>query len=264
MNQISKKEKRIYPFLFLLMLFTLWEIAGRFFKLPDYILPLPSAIGRALISNREILFYHSKYSLLAALSGLTLGILLSLFFSYLMHRLAIFKDLLYPLLVISQTIPIIALAPVIMIWFGLGLWPKILTVALISFFPLTVSIIQGLEEVASKDEDLLRVMGASNWQIYRHVRIPFTLPYFFAGLKISVTYSIMAAVIGEWLGGNKGLGVFMIRSMQTFKVSNLFAGIFLVVIISLILFKITEYLAKIFMPWEKIRGGYKHVKSEKE
>lgn len=251
----SIKKQNIYPALFIGLLFLIWEFAAKFLKIADYILPLPSGIAKAFYANKELLFYHSKYTLLAALSGLLLGIILALLISYAMNSWSLLKNLLYPLLVISQTIPIIALAPVIMIWFGLGLWPKIFTVALVSFFPLTISVNQGLEEAPQKEIDLLKVMGASKWQIIRHIKIPFALSYFFSGLKISVTYSIMGAVIGEWLGGNKGLGVFMIRSMQTFKTSNLFAAVFLVVFISLIMFKITEYLSLAFMPWEKIKGG---------
>ncbi len=258
----KKRQSILYPAFFIALLFFFWELSVRSFNLPEYILPLPSGIAKAFLLNIDLLFYHSRYTLLAALSGLFLGIILALLIAYAMNKWSFLKKLLYPLLVISQTIPIIALAPVIMIWFGLGLWPKILTVTLVSFFPLTVSVSQGLEEAPQKEMDLLKVMGASHWQIIRHIKIPFALPYFFSGLKISVTYSIMGAVIGEWLGGNKGLGVYMIRSMQTFKTSNLFAAIFLVVFISLILFKITEYLSLAFMPWEKIKGGISSDENE--
>lgn len=169
-----------------------------------------------------------------------------------MHRIKIIKNILYPLLVASQTIPIIALAPVIMIWFGLGLLPKVLIVALVCFFPLVINITEGLANVDQDLIELMQVMGAGAWATFKNIQLPFILPYFFSGLKISATYSVMGAVIGEWLGGNSGLGVYMLRTMHTFSTSNLFAAILVVVVLSFGFFKLVELMERIFMPWKKV------------
>lgn len=235
----------------IVILLIVWEAAGRFSNVPEYILPMPSSITRALINNYDLLIIHGKYTLMAALLGLFTAILFSALISFAMNKWAGIKKAFYPLMVISQTIPIIALAPVIMIWFGLGFFPKILTVALVCFFPLTVNITEGLGETPREEKELMEVMGAGPLEIFKHLQLPSTLPYFFTGLKISATYSVMGAVIGEWLGGNKGIGVYMIRSMHTYNVSNLFAGIIVVILLSIMLFKFVELISRIFMPWDR-------------
>lgn len=251
MKEIMNIKKNIPSFIFLSIFLLLWEIIGKIRDMPEYILPLPSSIAGALCKNFNLLLVHSKYTIMAALSGLLVAIILAIIISFFMDRYQIVKRTIYPLLVISQTIPIIALAPLMMIWFGLGIIPKIFTVTLVCFFPLTINITEGLGESSKEEIELLEVMGASPWEIFKNVQVPSTLPNFFSGLKISATYSVMGAVIGEWLGGNKGLGVYMIRSMHTYNVSNLFAGIITIVFLSIILFKVTELLSWLSMPWNR-------------
>lgn len=251
MRRLENINKNIPSLIFISFLVVLWEMIGKARPIPEYILPLPSSIGQALYKNFALLISHSKYTIIAALTGLFIAAILAIFISFFMNKYEMLKRIIYPLLVISQTIPIIALAPLMMIWFGLGILPKIFTVSLVCFFPLTINITEGLEETSVEEIELLEVMGASQWEIFKNVQVPSTLPSFFSGLKISATYSIMGAVIGEWLGGNKGLGVYMIRSMQTYKTSNLFAGIITVIILSIIFFKITELLSWLVMPWNR-------------
>ena len=251
MKRWASIKNRIPSAAFILLLLLLWEAAGRRSGLPEYILPLPSSIAGSLSENLFLLLDHSGFTVIAALLGLFSAIVFSVFISYLMNKFELIKNILYPLLVISQTIPIIALAPIMMIWFGLGLMPKILTVALVCFFPLSINITEGLRTVDQEEIELLQVMGADSFQIFRNIQLPFVLPYFFSGLRISATYSVMGAVIGEWLGGNKGLGVFMIRSMHTYSISNLFAAIVVVIILSIIFFKTVEFISWLVMPWNR-------------
>lgn len=253
MKILPKISKKIPSLLFIGVLLVLWEIIGKFKNIPEYILPSPLSIGKALYKNFYLLLSHSKYTIIAAFSGLVIAVILSILISFIMNKNEMVKKIIYPLLVISQTIPIIALAPLVMIWFGLGLMPKIFTVTLVCFFPLTINITEGLSETSAEELELLEVMGASSWEILKNIQIPSTLANFFSGLKISATYSIMGAVIGEWLGGNKGLGVYMIRSMHTYNVSNLFAGIITIVMLSIIFFKCTELMSWLMMPWDRKR-----------
>ena len=236
---------------FMGLLVLLWEIGGKAMEVPSYIIPLPSQIGRSLLENQELLFYHAQATMTAALWGILAASLLGVGVAVLMDRLPLAKRTLYPLLVVSQTIPIIALAPILMIWFGLGLAPKILTVTLVCFFPMAVTVTESLAQVEEEAEALFIVMGAGLWQTLRHLHFPAVLPGFFAGLKIAATYSVMGAVIGEWLGGNRGLGVFIIRSMHTYNVSQVFAAILVVVALSLLLFGLTSLLARVTMPWQE-------------
>lgn len=246
--------KKWLAVLFLVFLLVIWEMLARFYEVPVYILPMPSVIAEALFASRNLLLFHTQATMTAALSGLALAVVLAVVIAYLMNSVKVVKDMLYPLLVISQTIPIIAIAPVMIIWFGFGYLPKILTVVLVCFFPMTVNITEGLRNVDRENTELLQTLGAGSLQIFRHNQLPSVLPFFFSGLRISVTYSVMASVIGEWLGGNKGLGVFMIRSMHTYNTAALFAAIVVVVMISMLLFIVTNSIARQVMPWEKVEG----------
>ncbi|MBM3714000.1 MAG: ABC transporter permease [Actinobacteria bacterium] len=198
---------------------------------------------------------HILITLYETLVGFTISIFLSVAISIIMDALISVRRTLYPLLVISQTIPIIILAPLFIIWFGYGYLPKIIIVILICFFPITISLLQGLVTVDKDFIDLMRSMGAGKYQIYRLVKIPSAMPNFFAGLKIAATYSIMGATIGEWVGGKHGLGVYMIRAKQSFATDKVFASIIIITALSILFLKIIEFVEKKFMPWLKISEG---------
>ena len=170
-----------------------------------------------------------------------------------MDSVSAFKKTVYPIIVISQTIPIIILAPLFVIWFGYGYMPKIIIVILICFFPVTISLLQGLNTVDRELIDMLRSMGATRLQLYRFVKIPSSMPGFFSGLKIAATYSIMGATIGEWVGGKNGLGVYMIRAKQSFATDKVFAAILVIVILSILILRIIELLEKKYIPWIKLQ-----------
>ena len=239
--------------LFLFFLIVAWEALSRGLEVPEYIMPAPTNIVRALMSNFSLLLLHTKTTFLTAVIGLALAIIVALVLAVLMDKVDILKKMIYPLLIISQTIPIIALAPIMIIWFGLGVLPKILVVALVCFFPVAISLINGLENVDRELIELMQIMGAKPSMIFSTVQFPAVLPYFFAGLKIAATYSVMGAVIGEWLGASSGLGVYMLRTMHSYSTSSNFAAILIVVLLSMFIFKVTELLAWLSMPWNRIK-----------
>lgn len=248
---LSTVKKGLPSLTFLISLVILWEGVCRIANIPETRVPPPSAVVSSLHANGPLLFMHARATLVAVVIGLTLAIVLALALAIGMNRWSWLKQSIYPMLVISQTIPIIALAPLFLIWFGWGITPKIVVVSLVCFFPVAVNMVEGLEQVDREQINLLKVMQASPAMIFRSAQLPAVLPYFFSGLKIAVTYSVMGAVIGEWLGARAGLGVFMIRSMHSFKISSVFASILVVVIISLLLFKLTELAAWTAMPWNR-------------
>ena len=242
--------------IFFIVLLLIWEAISRFGVFPPFILPSPSSIIVSLVTNFTSMQYDILITLYEAAVGFIIAIILSVVIAIAMDSIIGFKKTIYPVLIISQTIPIIIIAPLFIIWFGYGYAPKIIIVTLICFFPITISLLQGLTAVDKELVDLLRSMGSNKFQIYKFVKIPSAMPSFFSGLKIAATYSIMGATIGEWVGGKNGLGVYMIRAKQAFETDRVFAAIIIIVILSILLLKLIEFAEKKNMPWLKISNEY--------
>lgn len=249
-------KNKFYPIIFFIALLLAWETVSRFEVFPPFILPSPSSILVSLITGFTSMQYDILITLYEALTGFIIAIILSVVIAITMDSIIGFKKTLYPVLIISQTVPIIIIAPLFIIWFGYGYTPKIVIVTLICFFPITISLLQGLAAVDKELIDLLRSMGSNKLQIYKFVKIPSAMPGFFSGLKIAATYSIMGATIGEWVGGKSGLGVYMIRAKQAFETDRVFAAIIIITILSILLLKIIEFAEKKNMPWLIISDEY--------
>lgn len=245
-------RKRLYPLIFFLSLIAIWEGLSTIAVVPQYILPSPSNIVVSLVTEFGDLVPHILITLYETAIGFLIAVTLSVTIAIIMDSVKSIKKTLYPILIISQTIPIIILAPLFVIWFGYGYLPKIVIVILICFFPITISLLQGLATVDKELVDLLRSMGASKKQIYMSVKMPSALPDFFSGLKIAATYSIMGATIGEWVGGRQGLGVYMIRAKQSFATDKVFAAIIVITILSILLLRLVSLIEKRTMPWLRI------------
>jgi len=235
--------------LVIVLLLAVWEIAVRVTGLPVWFLPPPSLVFIALAQMWPQLLTQSLYTVAEALSGLLAAVLVALVLASLMALSPRVRRGVYPLLVFSQTVPIITIAPLIAIWFGFGIMPKMVVVTLVCFFPVAVSVIEGMQAADAEMLKLLRVMGASRWQMIRLVQIPAALPSFFAGLKIAGTYAVMGAVIGEWLGAEKGLGLFMTTASRAYRADVVFAAIVVISLISLTLFALIELLSRLSIPW---------------
>lgn len=237
------------PLLCLGLFLGVWQAAVWLSGWPSWLLPAPGQVLVALGEMLPVLWQHSQYTMLAAATGLLAAVVFALGLAVLMDVSPWLRQGLYPLLVLSQTIPIIAVAPLFMIWFGYGLLPKVVVVALVCFFPVAVSMVEGMAAADPDMVNLLRVMGAGRWQIIKLVRFPAALPSFFAGLKIAGTYAVMGAVIGEWLGATSGLGVFMTRASHAYQLDRVFAAIVIISLVSLLLFGLINLLARWSMPW---------------
>ncbi|WP_051291443.1 ABC transporter permease [Fictibacillus gelatini] len=248
-------KKIVFPAWLLLLLLVLWEAAVRIFQIEKWILPGPLSIVKALIQSKDLLIDHSIQTIYETLIGLGAAIIIGVIIAVVIESSEMIRLAVYPLLVISQTVPIIAVAPLFLMWFGYGLLPKVIVVALVCFFPIAVNLADGFRLVDRDKIRLLKSMGANRLQIFRMVQFPESMPHFFSGLRIAGTYSIMGAVIGEWLGASKGLGIFLTRSSQSFLTERVFAIILVIVILSLIIFGWIEMIARILMPWH-----YKHKK----
>lgn len=224
--------------------FIIWEVGARWYATP-YILPAPSAVLQRLVELADILFLvHLPATLLVIGTGLGISIVCGVGIAVLMSRSRMVEKSVFPLLITSQTIPIIALAPIFVLWFGYSMWSKVAVTVLITFFPITVGAFDGLRTASRDMQDLLRTMGAGSWQIFRKVQVPMALPSFYSGLKVAVTLSVIGAAIGEWLGADAGLGYFSRRMMTQMDAAGVFAPIVLLSLVGIGLFlavKAVEY-----------------------
>lgn len=241
----------LYPTGTIIVIIILWEILARAFQVPSYILPKPSQVVVAFYNDFDRIMSQAAVTLYEAVIGMAFSILLALFVAILMDNFTIVKKTLYPIMVMSQTIPVMAIAPLLIIWFGFGALPKILLIIIMCFFPIAVSLIDGFSQVDKDCLDMFKVLKASRLQIYRHLKFPNALPYFLSGLKISVTWMVMSAVIAEWLGGDQGIGVYMLRSKQAFALDKVFASVVLVVLLSLILIGLLDLFTKSTVHWNR-------------
>jgi len=242
---LRRKYRSTAKWIFLVATLVVWE----FSNVPQYLLPKPSSIVSQMISQWRILLVHSLYTIAESLSGLAIGLVIGVGLAVLMDTFQFIREILYPVLIVSQAIPIVAVAPLVVIWFGLGIGTKVGVVAFVTLFPVALNTLEGFRTIDPDALDLFRVMKATRTQIYRYLIIPHTLPYVFSGLKISATYAVVSAVIGEWLGAEKGLGIYMIRAMNTFRADRLFVSIVIVVILSVAVFKMVDLLSRRFTPW---------------
>jgi putative hydroxymethylpyrimidine transport system permease protein len=234
--------------LFLLATFfllSIWEWIVRKGFIPPFILPSPSSIWRSLVENRQILIgVHLPATLNEVLIGLALSLIGGVLLGVGMHFSRTLEKVLYPFLVISQTVPLIAISPIFIMWFGYSIWSKIAVTILTAFFPIVVSTYDGLKMGAAEYRELLLTMGANDWEIFKKIQVPMALPTFLSGLKMSVVYCVVGATIGEWLGASEGLGYFSRRMSGNLQADAVFASIFLLSLLGIVLFLIISLIEK--------------------
>ena len=250
------KRQSWLPFIPIAAVLLLWQVLSVSGIIPPYMLPGPLRVTAAFAADFPLLMRHLLYTLLEAFTGLTLAVTAAFVLAVFMDANNLIKQSVTPILLLTQTMPVIAVAPLLILWMGYGIAPKITLVFLTCFFPVTIAL---LGAFASADNDALRLlqsMGAKKWQLYRYIKIPQGLPAFFSGLKIAGSYSIIGAVIAEWLGGDAGLGVYMIRVRRSYSFDKMFAVIILVSALSLLLIKLVSLIEKAAMPYR--RGIYEN------
>ncbi|WP_379153042.1 ABC transporter permease [Paenibacillus sp. sgz5001063] len=237
------------PFAVLVLVtLTGWESAARLKLIPAFILPAPTAIWAALVEQRLLLFgQHLPATLEEVLLGFVLSATCGMLLGTGMHMFTPLEKALYPLLVISQTVPLIALSPIFIMWFGYTMWSKVAVVFLTAFFPVVIGTFDGLRKSGAVYKELLLTLGATRWQILRKIQIPPALPSLFSGLKLSMVYCVIGATIGEWLGGSRGLGYFSRRMAGNLQSAEMFAAVFLLSALGIVLFLFIVLLEKIIV-----------------
>jgi len=232
-------------------LLLLWQLLSMSGLIPGYMLPGPARVTAAFVADFSLLMSHLGRTLLEAMAGLSLAIAASFVLALIMDSNRFIKQSVTPLLLLTQTMPVIAIAPLLILWMGYGAAPKIALVFLTCFFPMTIGLLGAFTQADTDAIRLLQSMGASWRQVYQYIKLPQAMPAFFSGLKISSSYSIIGAVIAEWLGGDAGLGVYMIRVRRSYSFDKMFAVILLTSVLSLALIKLVSIIERAAMPWRK-------------
>ena len=241
---------KIAPFIIIVAILILWQIMSVIGIIPKFMLPSPLAVVKAFIKDFLLLMLHTKVTLIEAFLGLGIGIILGFVMAVIMDKYDFAYKSIYPVLVITQTVPTVAIAPLLVLWLGYGILPKITLIVITSFFPITVGLLDGFKATDKDALNLMKTMGATPFQNFVLLKIPSSMGYFFASLRISVSYSIIGAVVAEWLGGFEGLGVYMTRVRKSYSFDKMFAVIFFISIISLLLMYLVKKIQILSMPWE--------------
>jgi ABC-type nitrate/sulfonate/bicarbonate transport system permease component len=226
-----------------------WELYARASGVSQFVLPAPSQVLAALWDFRDEAVRHAVPTIVETAVGFAVSIAAATVTAVVLDRVAWVRAGVEPLLVGSQTIPVVAIAPLVVVWFGFGLMPKILVVVLVTFFPITIALLDGFASTPTDAAELLRSFGASAGQTFRALRWPSTLPAFFTGLRISATYAVVAAVIAEYVGATEGLGIWMQLSQRSFRTDLVFAAILLTAVLSVALYATVAAIERAVIPW---------------
>lgn len=251
MKKYQSITNKLAPVLALAFAAGLWYLCSDREWIPAYMLPSPVEVAKAFVTNMPVMLGQAVYTLQEAFYGLGIGVVLAFGAASLMDAFPFLYKAVYPLLIITQTVPTIAVAPLLVLWMGFGMAPKITLVTITTFFPITVGLLGGFSSADPDAIRLMRSMGAGKRKIFRYVKLPSAAGSFFSGLRISASYAIVGAVISEWLGGFHGLGVYMTRLQKAYAFDRMFAVIVFISLISLLLMAFVSLLQRLAMPWEK-------------
>jgi ABC-type nitrate/sulfonate/bicarbonate transport system permease component len=226
-----------------------WEAYVDLARVSPLVLPSPSRIVSAFLDFRDAAVANTIPTLVETVAGFSVSVVLAVLAAVAMDQSAAIRRALYPLLVGSQTIPIVSLAPLLVLWFGFGLLPKVLVIVLVTFFPITVALLDGFASTEGQATDLLRTFGATRRQAFLKLRWPAALPSLFTGLRIAVTYAVVAAIFGEYVGAFEGLGIWMQTSRNAFRADLVFVAIFIASVLSVLLFVLVTAVEAVAIPW---------------
>jgi ABC-type nitrate/sulfonate/bicarbonate transport system permease component len=251
----------LLPALVLAGLLGLWEIAARWDLIADplglepYLVPAPSDVATALWEDRSLIAESAWVTLGEVVLGFACALVAGTGFAVLLHLSPVLRRAFYPLLVASQAVPVIALAPILILWLGYGLGPKLVIIALVSFFPVTVNTLDGLRRVDPAAVKLLRTLYASRWQIFRRLEAPTALPSLFSGAKIAIAVAVIGAVFAEWSAPSDGLGYMIFQDSQQLATARMFAAIAVLSLMAITLFGLVAALERRTVTWKETTDG---------
>lgn len=239
----------VRPVGLLILIVILWDVAIRLLKIPPYLIPAPFDVMLAFKNEGASLLKEAVPTTIATVGGFALSVVIGIPLAMLIAGSKTVESYLYPLLVFSQSIPKVAIAPLFVVWFGFGMSPKVISAFLLAVFPVVVAGVQGFKSVEGDMRDLARAMKASPLQTFAMVSLPHALPAIFAGLKVSVTLAVVGAVVGEFVGANSGLGFVLQRSIGNFELPTMFAALILLALIGVLLFWLIDLVERFAVPW---------------
>src|SRR5216684_8227236 len=244
----------LYPIAVVLGVLAVWEAGTRMFGVPAFLLPPPSAVGISFIANASLLLFHGWITTLEIVLGFALSIVVGIPLALAIFLWPVFSRSILPLLVSSQAMPKVAVAPLLLVWFGFGLLPKVLIAFLVAFFPVVINTAVGLATIEQEKIHLARSMGLSAAATFFKIRLPSALPSIFGGLKISITLAVVGAVVGEFVGGDAGLGYLLMVANGSMDTQLLFAGIVALTILGVALYLLIEIAERIAIPRHMVSG----------
>lgn len=242
-------EGFLAPALIFVSVLAAWEILTRLLDIKPYLLPSPLLIVQTVLAEWPTLFSNYRVTLSEILLGFVLAFAVAMALGVSIAHSSAFRRGVYPLIIASQTVPMIAVAPVLIIWFGYNIIPRVLVTALIAFFPLTVTTVTGFNAVEADEVNLFRSMNGTRTQIFFKLSLPTALPFIFAGLKVSATLCVIGATVGEWIGADRGLGHLIVLDTAQFDTPRVFASIVLLSSTGVALFLIISLIERIALPW---------------
>jgi NitT/TauT family transport system permease protein len=251
LGSVSKALNAVWirPFLFLIFIVVAWDLTIRLFKIPPYQIPAPGDVVVVLWQDWPELMAQAWPTTYATICGFLLSAVFGIPVAMLIAGSKTVESYVYPLLVFSQSVPKIAIAPLFVVWFGFGIIPKVISAFLLGFFPVVVSAVQGFKSVDPDMVDLARAMQGSRSNVFLAVNLPHAMPAIFSGLKVSVTLAVVGAVVGEFVGSNSGIGYVLQRSIGTFDLPTMFAALVILALLGVILFWIVDRIEKLVIPW---------------
>lgn len=253
-RHVERSESRSHPIFRLLVstavILGLWQALVVIFELPSFILPAPMQVLSKLIERYDVLLMHSWVTGQEIILGLLLGLTMGLLFALQMLLFEPVKRWLLPVLIASQAVPVFAIAPILMLWLGYGIASKVVMAAIIIFFPVTTCCYDGLRNTPTGYLDLAKTMDASKWQLLRHIQLPAALPTLASGVRVAVVIAPIGAVVGEWVGSSAGLGYLMLQANARMIIDEMFAALFILALLSISLYFLTDKLLKKLIPWE--------------
>lgn len=239
----------LIPIATLIVFIAVWQISCTVFDMDPWILPDPWTIALRMAEDSALLWKHLLSTLKLALMGVGLGLAVGIIVAIVLHSVSFLRMAISPLLVLSQNVPIIALGPLLMIWFGFGLTPKLILLIIVCFFPIALSMLVGLGQAEPQLREYLGMIGASRWERMKRLEFPASLPHLFSGLKITATYAVSSAVVAEWLGASKGIGYYLVLKFKGYDTSAVFGAIVCIVTLSLLLYGAAALLERIVIRW---------------
>jgi NitT/TauT family transport system permease protein len=254
---IRPERNWVAPLVTLVLLIVLWDLVVRVFDIKPFILPTPWRVGEALVRDFGSLVHHGTTTMQEVLAGFALSVLVGVPLALAIASSPLFERAAYPLLVGSQAVPKIAIAPLFVIWLGFGIAPKILMAFLISIFPVIVAGVVGLRSVEAEKLHLARSMGASRWQTFAMFRLPSALPSLFGGLKLAIAFAVTGAVVGEFIGADRGLGRVIMVANGNLDTPALFAAVVVLTAMAVALFYLVEALERVTVRWhvsQRLKG----------